>query len=60
MGPLGKGKPISRAPLPAGIQGGIADLYHQGVSLHQISKQLGIGYGTVWNYVQRVKAGYRS
>jgi DNA invertase Pin-like site-specific DNA recombinase len=54
-----QGKPISRAPLPAGIQGGIADLYHQGVSLHQISKQLGIGYGTVWNYVQRVKAGHR-
>ena len=55
-----QGKRISRAPLPAGIQGCIADLYHQGVSLHQMSKQLGIGYGTVWNYVQRVKAGYRS
>ena len=54
-----QGKRISRAPLPAGIQGGIADLYHQGVSMHQMSKQLGIGYGTVWNYVQRVKAGYR-
>ena len=54
-----QGKTISRAPLPAGIQGGIADLYHQGVSLHQMSKQLGIGYGTVWNYVQRVKAGHR-
>ena len=25
-----QGKPISRAPLPAGIQGCIADLYHQG------------------------------
>jgi DNA invertase Pin-like site-specific DNA recombinase len=55
-----QGKRISRAPLPAGIQGCIADLYHQGVSMHQMSKQLGIGYGTVWNYVQRVKAGYRS
>jgi DNA invertase Pin-like site-specific DNA recombinase len=55
-----QGKRISRAPLPAGIQGGIADLYHQGVSMHQMSRQLGIGYGTVWNYVQRVKAGYRS
>lgn len=54
-----QGKRISRAPLPAGIQGYIADLYHQGVSMHQMSKQLGIGYGTVWNYVQRVKAGYR-
>jgi DNA invertase Pin-like site-specific DNA recombinase len=55
-----QGKRISRAPLPAGIQGGIADLYHQGVSMHQMSKQLGIGYGTVWNYVQRVKARFRS
>ena len=54
-----QGKRISRAPLPAGIQGCIADLYHQGVSMHQMSKQLEIGYGTVWNYVQRVKAGYR-
>jgi DNA invertase Pin-like site-specific DNA recombinase len=54
-----QGKGSSRAPLPARIQGCIADLYHQGVSMHQISKQLGIGYGTVWNYVQRVKAGYR-
>ena len=55
-----QGKRISRAPLPAGIQGYIADLYHQGVSMHQMSKQLGIGYGTVWNYVQCVKAGDRS
>ena len=55
-----QGKRISHAPLPAGIQGGIADLSHQGVSLHQRSTQLGIGYGTVWNDVQRVKAGYRS
>ena len=55
-----QGKRISRAPLPAGIQGCIADLYHQGVSMHQMSKQLGIGYGTVWNYVQCVKAGDRS
>ena len=54
-----QGKRISRAPLPTGIQGCIADLSHQGVSLHQMSKQLGIGYGTVWNDVQRVKAGYR-
>ena len=55
-----QGKRISHAPLPAGIQGGIAVLSHQGVSLHQRSTQLGIGYGTVWNDVQRVKAGYRS
>jgi transposase len=32
-------------------------LYRQEVSIHQISRKLGIGYGTAWNYVQRVKAG---
>ena len=52
-----QGKRISRAPIPRGVQGRIADLYRQEVSIHQISKQLGIGYGTVWNYVQRVKTG---
>ena len=25
--------------------------------MHPMSKQLGIGYGTAWNDVQRVKAG---
>src|SRR5262247_2237204 len=52
-----QGKRISRAPIPLGVQRCIADLYRQEVSIHQISKQLGIGYGTAWNYVQRVKAG---
>jgi DNA invertase Pin-like site-specific DNA recombinase len=37
-----QGKRIARAP---------------GYSIHQISKQLSIGYGTAWNYVQRVKKG---
>jgi DNA invertase Pin-like site-specific DNA recombinase len=53
-----QGKRISRAPIPRGVQGRIADLYRQEVSIHQISKQLGIGYGTAWNYVQRIKAGH--
>ena len=52
-----QGKRISRAPLSAAVQQRIATLYHQGLSIHQIGKQLGIGYGTAWNYVQRVKAG---
>ena len=52
-----QGKRISRAPIPLGVQGRIADLYRQEGSIHQISKKLGIGYGTAWNYVQRVKAG---
>ena len=52
-----QGKRISRAPIPLGVQRRIADLYRQAVSIHQISKELGIGYGTAWNYVQRIKAG---
>ena len=50
-----QGKRISRAPLAAAVQRRIATLYHQGRSIRQIAKQLGIGYGTAWNYVQRVK-----
>ena len=50
-----QGKRISRAPLAQDIQGRIATLYGQGVSMHQISNQLGIGYGTAWNYVQHAK-----
>jgi DNA invertase Pin-like site-specific DNA recombinase len=53
-----QGKRIARAPLSAAVQRRIATLYHQGLSIHQISKQLGIGYGTAWNYVQRVKTGH--
>ena len=52
-----QGKRIARAPLSASVQRQIATLYRQGRSIHHISKQLGIGYGTAWNYVQRVKKG---
>src|SRR5215468_2685703 len=52
-----QGKRISRAPIPRGVHVRIVDLYRQGVSIHQISKKLEIGYSTAWNYVQRVKAG---
>jgi DNA invertase Pin-like site-specific DNA recombinase len=54
-----QGKRISRAPIPAGVQARIGELYTQGLSIHQMSQQLGIGYGTAWNYVQRVKQGLR-
>jgi DNA invertase Pin-like site-specific DNA recombinase len=50
-----QGKPISRAPIAAELQARIAALYAEGRSMHQISKQLGIGYGTAWNYVQHAK-----
>jgi len=52
-----QGKRIARAPLSAVVQRRIATLYQQGRSIHQISKQLRIGYGTAWNYVRRVKTG---
>ena len=52
-----QGKRIARAPLAAVVQQRIVTLYQQGHSIHQISKQLSIGYGTAWNYVQRVKKG---
>jgi DNA invertase Pin-like site-specific DNA recombinase len=52
-----QGKRISRAPTPAGVQARIGELYTRGLSIHQMSQQLEIGYGTAWNYVQRVKQG---
>ena len=51
-----QGKRISRAPLAEELQAQIATLYVEGFSIHQISKQLGIGYGTAWHYVQHVQA----
>jgi len=54
-----QGKRISRAPIPAEVQTRLGELYTQGLSIHQMSRQLGIGYGTTWNYVQRVKQGLR-
>jgi DNA invertase Pin-like site-specific DNA recombinase len=50
-----QGKRISRPPIPVELQRRITELYAQGLPIHQISRQLGIGYGTAWNYVQRVK-----
>jgi DNA invertase Pin-like site-specific DNA recombinase len=52
-----QGKRISRSPIAHGVQIRIAELYARDISIQQISKQLGIGYGTAWNYVQRLKHG---
>ena len=51
-----QGKRISRAPIARHIQTRIVLLYTQGTSISHTSKRLGIGYGTAWNYVQRLKA----
>jgi DNA invertase Pin-like site-specific DNA recombinase len=50
-----QGKRISRAPIPEQVQRRLTELYEQGWSIHQLSKHLGIGYGTAWNYVQHLK-----
>jgi len=50
-----QGKHIARPPLVESKQAEIATLYSQGVSINQISKQLGIAYGTVYNYVQKIR-----
>jgi transposase-like protein len=54
-GPKPKENGYSGVPLAQDIQERIATLYGQGVSIHQISKQLGIGHGTAWNYVEGAK-----
>ena len=50
-----QGKRISRAPLAEELQAQIVALAAEGLSIHQIGKQLGLGYGTVWKYIRRVK-----
>ena len=50
-----QGKRTSRPPIANGVQEKIARLYRDGKSINQIRKELGVSYGTAWNYVQRVK-----
>jgi len=50
-----QGKRVSRPPLSDAKQKRIQDLYKDKVSIKQISKQLGISYGSAWNYVQQIK-----
>ena len=51
-----QGKRISRPPLAKSVQDEIAELYQQKKSINQIRKELGVSYGSVWNYVQKIKA----
>ncbi|WP_026632643.1 recombinase family protein [Dyadobacter alkalitolerans] len=50
-----QGKRISRPPLPIHQQRQIFELQQQGLSMNRISKQLGIAYGTVYNYASKLK-----
>jgi DNA invertase Pin-like site-specific DNA recombinase len=52
-----QGKRISRTPLAEALQAQIVALAAEGLSIHQIGKQLGIGYGTAWKYIQHAKEG---
>ncbi len=50
-----QGKRTSRPPIPEATKRKIAELRGQGVSVRQIAKELGIAYGTAWNYVNKVE-----
>ena len=50
-----QGKRIARPPLAKSIQQRIHKLYSDNVSIKKISQQLGISYGSAWNYVQKIK-----
>ena len=49
-----QGKRTSRPPIPEATRRRIAELHGQGMSIKRIAKELGIAYGTAWNYVNRV------
>ena len=48
-----QGKYIARPPIAIEQQKKIYKLKKQGLSMNKISKQLGIAYGTVYNYLGR-------
>jgi len=49
-----QGKQISRPRLPVEQQLKLFELQSQGLSMNKISKQLGIAYGTVYNYLGKI------
>lgn len=50
-----QGKHVARPALAALKQAEIHKLFAEGVSMNQISKRIGVAYGTVYNYVQKGK-----
>ena len=50
-----QGKRISRPRLNGNLRDKIKELYDKKTSIKKISKQLGISYGSAWNYVQELK-----
>lgn len=51
-----QGKHVARPALAESKQAEIHELFAEGVSMNQISKRIGVAYGTVYNYVQKSKA----
>ena len=52
-----EGKRISRPPIPEAKRRRIEELRKAGKSINGIHKELGIGYGTAWNYVRALEQG---
>ena len=49
------GKRTSRPPISEPTRRRIAELHGQGVSIKRIARELGIAYGTAWNYAKGAK-----
>ena len=47
-----QGKRVSRPPIPVATRRRIEELWQEGRSINGIAKELGIAYGTAWNYVR--------
>ena len=52
-----QGKRVSRPPIPAATRRRIEELHREGKSINAIRRELGIGYGTTWNYARAMERG---
>ena len=50
-----QGKRVSRPPIPEATRRRIEELARAGRSINGIAKELGIAYGTAWNYVRAME-----
>ena len=54
-----EGKRVSRPRIPEAVRDQIRSLHREGVSVNQISKRLGVSYGTAWNYTRPARTPLR-
>jgi DNA invertase Pin-like site-specific DNA recombinase len=52
-----QGKRTSRPPIPEATRRRIAELHARGMSIKRIAKELGIAYGSAWNYAKGASGG---